>query len=165
MSTLTASAIVVGVSPDFADFYRSSFGDLAGYAWSLTRDAHLADELAQEALTRIYARWGLLRDPRPYAFRIVSNLAKDSWRRQQRERPADDERQLEQTVAGPDAATLDAVRRLPDPLREVVMLHYYADLPVEEVARALHRPVGTVKRRLSDARAVLAGALSPETAR
>jgi RNA polymerase sigma-70 factor (ECF subfamily) len=150
---------MVRVSPDFADFYRSEFGDLAGYAWSLTRDAHLADELAQEAMTRICARWGLLRDPRPYAFRIVSNLAKDAWRREQRERPADDERQLEQTVAGPDSATLDAVRRLPDPLREVVMLHYYADLPVAEIARVVRRPVGTVKRRLHDARAQLSIAL------
>lgn len=147
------------MSADFPDFYRSTFGDLSGYAWSLTRDRHLADELAQEALTRVYARWGLLREPRPYAFRVVANLAKDSWRRGQRERPSDLEQAGEAAVAGPDAATLDAVRRLPRPLREVVMLHYYADLPVAEIASVLRRPVGTVKRRLFDARALLAAAL------
>ena len=154
-----ASVKMVRVSADFPDFYRSTFGDLSGYAWSLTRDRHLADELAQEALTRVYARWGLLREPRPYAFRIVANLAKDTWRRGQRERPGDLEQAGEAAVAGPDEATLDAVRRLPRPLREVVMLHYYADLPVAEIASVVRRPVGTVKRRLFDARALLAQAL------
>jgi DNA-directed RNA polymerase specialized sigma24 family protein len=62
-------------------------------------------------------------------------------------------------VAGPDATTLDAVRRLSPPLRDVVLLHYYADLPIDEVARVLRRPVGTVKRRLFDARVALAAAL------
>jgi RNA polymerase sigma-70 factor (ECF subfamily) len=48
------------------------------------------------------------------------------------------------------------VGRLPDRLRDVVLLHYYADLPVGEVATAVRRPPGTVKRQLSEARAVLA---------
>jgi RNA polymerase sigma-70 factor (ECF subfamily) len=42
-----------------------------------------------------------------------------------------------------------------------VLLHYYADLPVEEVARLIHRPVGTVKRRLHEARRVLAATGGP----
>ena len=150
---------ITQVSADFADFYRDTFGDLAGYAWSLTRDAHVGDELAQEALTRVYARWGLMRDPRPYAYRIVTNLARDRWKAEQRERAAWPDLTDEAPVAAPDDTTLDAVRRLSPPLREAVLLHYYADLPVDEVARVLRRPVGTVKRRLFDARAALAAAL------
>ena len=156
---MTAYGGIAAVSDDFPDFYARTFGDLAGYAWSLTRDADQADELAQEALTRVYARWGLLRDPRPYAFRIVSNLAKDAWRDAQRRRTLVPPSVEEQVVQAPDDATLDAVRRLPDALREVVLLHYYADLPVAEIARVVRRPVGTVKRRLFDARAQLATAL------
>ena len=150
---------ITQVSADFADFYRDTFGDLAGYAWSLTRDAHVGDELAQEALTRVYARWGLMRDPRPYAYRIVTNLARDRWKAEQRERAAWPDLTDEAPVEATDDTTLDAVRRLSPPLREAVLLHYYADLPVDEVARVLRRPVGTVKRRLFDARAALAAAL------
>ena len=150
---------ITQVSADFADFYRETFGDLAGYAWSLTRDPHVGDELAQEALTRVYARWGLMREPRPYAYRIVTNLARDRWKADQRERAAWPDLTDEAPVAGPDDTTLDAVRRLSPPLREAVLLHYYADLPVDEVARVLRRPVGTVKRRLFDARTALAAAL------
>ena len=38
-----------------------------------------------------------------------------------------------------------------------VLLHYYADLSIAEVAGAMHRPEGTVKRMLYDARARLLG--------
>ena len=144
------------VGDGFADFYALTFGDLAGYGWHLTGDPHSGDELAQEALTRVCARWGLLREPRPYAYRVVTNLARDRWRSAGRERTALAAFVPPEDVPGPDATTIDAVRRLPEHLRDVVLLHYFADLPVDEVARALHRPVGTVKRRLSDARAALA---------
>jgi RNA polymerase sigma-70 factor (ECF subfamily) len=144
---------------DFARFYADTFSDLAGYAASLTRSGHTGDELAQEALTRVYARWGLLRDPRPYAYRTVMNLARDHWRAVERETKRMLELLDERHVPEPDTATLDAIRRLSPPLRDAVLLHYYADLPVQEVARVLRRPVGTVKRRLHDARAVLAEAL------
>lgn len=140
----------------FADFYAATFGDLAGYGWHLTGDPDVGDELAQEALTRVCARWGLLREPRPYAYRVVTNLARDGWRREARERRALAAFPAVEDVPGPDSGLKDAVRRLPEHLRDVVLLHYFADLPVEEVARALRRPTGTVKRRLSDARARLA---------
>ena len=159
MATPTAVWGASLVSPDFSEFYRATFGDLAGYAWSLTRDPHVGDELAQEALTRVCARWPFLREARPYAYRVVTNLARDRWRSQERERAALPELVADPVVAGPDETVLDAVRRLSPPLRDAVLLHYYADLPVDEVARVLRRPVGTVKRRLFDARAQLARAL------
>lgn len=147
------------VSGDFVDFYRRTYSDLASYAWTLTRDAHVGDELAQEALSRVYARWPFAKDARPYAYRIVTNLARDRWRAQQRERAVLRHVADQRAEAAAHDTTLDAVRRLTPHLRDVVLLHYYADLPLEEVARVLHRPTGTVKRRLYDARAALAVAL------
>jgi RNA polymerase sigma-70 factor (ECF subfamily) len=44
---------------------------------------------------------------------------------------------------------------LPRRLRDVVVLHLVADLPVAEVATVAGIPVGTVKRRLYEARALL----------
>ena len=143
----------------FDRFYGETFGALGGYALSLVGDRNLAEELAQEAMVRVYARWALLRDPRPYAFRVVTNLARDRWRQRQHELAALSSL-VGDPVPAPDRGVLDAVERLPEHLRSVVLLHYYADLPVDEVARALRRPVGTVKRRLLDARTVLAGTLA-----
>jgi RNA polymerase sigma-70 factor (ECF subfamily) len=56
----------------------------------------------------------------------------------------------------------DVVRRLPERVREPVVLHYYADLSVDEVAEVLRRPAGTVKRQLSEARDLLAQMLREE---
>jgi RNA polymerase sigma factor (sigma-70 family) len=48
-----------------------------------------------------------------------------------------------------------ALGRLGHRHREVLVLHYLAELPVEEMARTLRIPVGTVKGRLHRARAAL----------
>jgi RNA polymerase sigma-70 factor (ECF subfamily) len=146
----------------FDRFYEETFGALGGYALSLVGDRHLAEELAQEAMVRVYVRWAMLREAQPYAYRVVTNLARDRWRRRQTELAAMPSL-VGLPAAAPDVSVLDAVERLPEHLRSVVLLHYYADLPVEAVARALRRPVGTVKRRLLDARAVLASTLEERT--
>jgi RNA polymerase sigma-70 factor, ECF subfamily len=142
----------------FDRFYADTFGVLAGYAWSLTGERATAEDLAQEAMARVYARWFALREPQPYAFRIVTNLARDRWRRRQHEIAHLRDIVVPDAPAA-DVSVLDAVERLPAQLRDVVLLYYYADLPVDEVARAIRRPVGTVKRRLHEARAQLAEAL------
>jgi RNA polymerase sigma factor (sigma-70 family) len=56
----------------------------------------------------------------------------------------------------------EAIRSLPPEYRSVVVLHYLVDLPVDEVAAVLAVPLGTVKSRLSRARAALATRLRTE---
>jgi len=55
-----------------------------------------------------------------------------------------------------------AIRALGHEYQAAVVLHYLADLPVDEVASILDVPVGTVKSRLSRARAALAAQLRTE---
>ena len=62
--------------------------------------------------------------------------------------------------AGDEVA--NAIRALSPPLREVVVLRYFADKTVDEIAAALNIPVGTVKSRLHNARVELA-TLLPQT--
>ncbi len=56
-------------------------------------------------------------------------------------------------------ALLNALRALPEGIRAVVVLKYFDDRPVEEIASLLAIPVGTVKSRLHTARRMLAEAL------
>ena len=61
--------------------------------------------------------------------------------------------------AGPSPERTDlteALDAIPRTYREVIVLHYYADLSVEEISAALGVPGGTVKSRLSRGRAALA---------
>jgi RNA polymerase sigma-70 factor, ECF subfamily len=150
--------------PDFPAFFDQMWPDLVAFCRTLTGDDHLAEELTQEALTRVFTRYPLLREPRPYAFRIAANLVRRAWKDAQRTDVLDPLRVPDQPVAGRADETIDAVRRLPPRLRDVVLLHYYADQPVDVVASLLHRPVGTVKRRLHEARQQLALTLNEEIA-
>lgn len=148
---------------EFADFFDEMWPDLVAFCRTLTGDTHAAEEMTQETLTRVYARYPLLREPRPYAYRVATNLVRRSWKEAQRTGDVDFEVIPDRDAARGVDHTIDAVRRLPARLRDVVLLHYYADQPVDVVATLLHRPVGTVKRRLHEARQLLAIALHEET--
>ena len=155
-----ADAAEVDARDEFRTLYAELFPGLFGYAYQLLRDEEVARDVAQEAFTELLSRWVTVREPRPYLFRIVTHLARDAWKSHGRQR-----RLLSRlvdrdpSVAGPDSSVADAVRRLPSRYREIVLLFYYADLPLCEVARAVRRPEGSVKRLLSEARVRLARSL------
>lgn len=151
--TREGTAVQVTDSAGFAGFYTTQWSDVLGYTYSLCADRSIAEELTQEAMTRLLAKWPV-KEPRPYIFRIATNLVRDHAAASRR-RGADLLEPVARTV-GVDVHLLDAVRRLPPKETEVVLLHYYADLPLTEVAVALRRPVGTVKSQLHQARASLA---------
>jgi RNA polymerase sigma-70 factor (ECF subfamily) len=145
----------------FRDLYRAEYAGLAGYCTALTGDVQLARDITQEAFARLFARWVGVREPKAYVYYVATNLARRHWRRSKREREIYDEighRPAAEATAH-DPWLRDLVERLPERLREAVLLHYYADLSVADVAILTKRPVGTVKRRLHEARQLLATAL------
>ena len=70
--------------------------------------------------------------------------------------PASDQRIFQEVDAG---LLRDAVQDLPPDIRNTLLLHYFMDIPVREVARVLSVPSGTVKWRLHYARMILAAKL------
>ncbi len=144
-------------------FCEVEYAALARYCYRLTGNVEDARDVAQEAIVRLFGRWTAVREPRAYAYLVATNLVRHSWRRRRDERLALEQLPKPQNLAPPDSGVWDAVDRLPRKWRDVVVLHYYADLPVTEVARQLGQPEGTVKRRLSEARTLLAPALREET--
>ena len=153
----------------FKALYRTEFAALAGYCWQLQGDRDAAAETAQEAFARLFGKWTGVQQPRAYVYRIATNIIRDSWTSQKRTRETfealtrttEDQQEPDHAAA---VAVRTAVSALPQRLRPVVLLHYYADLTVEDVATATRRPVGSIKRQLSEARALLAPQLQ-ETSR
>lgn len=149
------------VAAEFEALYSAHFGPLSGYALAIVGDRGAAVDIAQEAFTRLLARWRSVRDPRAWLFFVATNIARDHWRQTSKDRhlAQASAQVIAETTPAHDPWLRDLVQRLPGRLREAVLLHYYADLPIDEVARLTHRPVGTVKRQLHEARLVLAGAM------
>jgi RNA polymerase sigma-70 factor (ECF subfamily) len=99
-------------------------------------------------------------------YRVILNTGRDHGRRRKtRFGLLDRLQQLapEDSVGPPaepaDPALRAALATLPDELRECVALRFFADLPLEEIARAQDIPVGTVKSRLHGAVKKLRAAL------
>jgi RNA polymerase sigma-70 factor (sigma-E family) len=137
------------VDPDFAGYVVSRQRRLVRAAYLVCGDEHLAQDLVQQALTKLALRWNRLRDGNPDAYvnRILYRDAVSWWRRVRRERLVDE------VVDGPAPLTDDAVRldvrralmTLTPRQRAVVVLRYFEDLTEAETADLLGVTLGTVK--------------------
>lgn len=136
---------------DFAAWARSRQGALLRAAVLLTGDEASAKDLVQEALIKVADRWTRLRDDRPeaYARRIIYRDSISAWRRTRRiEVRAQTPEQALHDPAGDWVAGADvreALLRLTQKQRAVLVLRYYEDLPEAEIAQALGIGAGTVK--------------------
>jgi RNA polymerase sigma factor (sigma-70 family) len=135
---------------------------LVGMLSLLCGDAGVAEELAQESLARVWAHWPKLRELEQqaiaaWAYRVAVNLATSWVRRRIAERRAVARLagNLLPAVAPADLAEAVAIRRqvaaLPGRQRTALVLRYYADLPVEQVADLMGCAPGTVKSLTSKA--------------
>jgi RNA polymerase sigma-70 factor (sigma-E family) len=111
------------------------------------------DELVQEALARVYVAWPRISAGAEMAYtrRTMLNLHLNDQRKRRREVLT--ESTPEPQVAGPDqelALTLvDLLRGLPDKQRAVLVLRFWEDLTVPQIAEATGIAEGTIKSQLS----------------
>ena len=134
--------------------WEEHYAPLAGWCAALVGDRVVAQDLASEAFTRLLSRWFQVRDPRGFLYVTATNLAHDKWRAEARDRLLSQRLRTLRPASTPavEPWLRDLVERLPDRMRVPVLLHYYADMPIKQVAAVLHRPQGTVKRTLLEAR-------------
>jgi RNA polymerase sigma-70 factor (sigma-E family) len=146
---------------EFAEFVHAVWPGLYRTAYLILGEHQLAEDLVQTSLAKTYASWGKVKDPAAapsYARVVLANTAASWFRRRswRNERP---------TEVLPDSGTehdpstrtavVDALATLAPRQRAVVVLRYFDDLSVREVAHALDISEGTVKSQTSDALARL----------
>lgn len=135
-------------------------------AYAVTADRELADDAAQEAVEKAFGALHTFDETRPlgpWLKRITINRAIDHLRRNRRLEVLNDEETTFHSWAVSAAADedvrlwaiADAVAALGAGKRVVVVLHFWLDLPLEEIAGVLGLPVGTVASRLARAKAEL----------
>ena len=145
----------------FAELVHGCVARLDTAARLILRDGELARDAVQEGLFRAWRDLRSLRDPDRFdawVYRLTVNACLDSARRRRR-RPVEVEIIEMYEPAQPDPADVVADRALVDGVmrhldergRSVIVLHYFLDLPLSEVATCLGIPEGTVKSRLNRA--------------
>jgi RNA polymerase sigma-70 factor, ECF subfamily len=149
-----AELVRAGTDDALDALYARYADEIQGVAFLILRDRFEAEDVLAETLITAWRRGGDLRDGRalrPWLLKIATNHSLAIRRKRREVRPLAD---LE--VASPDAtdplaariALLAAVDRLPVEMRAAVVLHYFADLPVDDVARALGKSPNTIKSQL-----------------
>jgi RNA polymerase sigma factor (sigma-70 family) len=145
---------------DLAEFCKLQYPRLVGTLSLYCGDAQLAEDLAQEALTRACSRWAQvsrMASPGAWVHRVGINAANSSLRRRNLARrvQARLESSADAVVEPPDVAGDIALRRavaaLPAGQRSALVLRYFSDMTVVEAAEALGCTPQAVRNRTNRA--------------
>ena len=142
---------------DLADCYRRQRTDLVRLAYLLSGDRELAEDVVQVVFADAQNRWETVTDARAYLRRAVTNRVKDAQRRRFRQpaTPTDT-----RSIGIPDVdETWQVVRRLPPTQRHVVVLHFYEDISLVDIAELVGRHPATVRSDLHRALRTLKGTI------
>jgi RNA polymerase sigma-70 factor (ECF subfamily) len=154
----------VGEQDQVREVYAASAGRLVSQLYGVTGDFGEAQDVVHEAFARALARPGRLRqldNPEAWLRTVALNLARSRHRRRAvlnrlvSSRLAAHPEPVAPGLSPDHVALVAALQRLPRAVREAVVLHHLADLPVAEVARQLDCSVDAVKTRLVRGRRAL----------
>ena len=158
---------------------RQAFQELAfalsdrlfAVAHRILRDFDAAGDALQVALLRIWRDLPSLRDPdrlEAWAYRALVRACHDELRKERRRAPTLRMLPMDDAAADPAINVADreqlerAFRKLTVEQRTVVVLQYYRDLSLTDIAEALALPIGTVRSRLHYAKRVLRAAIEAD---
>lgn len=139
------------------------------YLYRMTGDSFLAEDLTQETFVRALDSLPRLRDGnklKNWLYRIAGNLARDHFKKAQtREIPSEELDEHENTVRvsriierqEASGAVRRALRELKPEQREALILRFYEELPILEIAEIMGVPPGTIKSRIHYALKILGG--------
>jgi RNA polymerase sigma-70 factor (sigma-E family) len=136
----------------FPAFYRREHAAALRLAWLLTGSQAAAEDVVQEAMTRVYGAYDRIESPAAYLRRVVVNTARSGQRDERRRQ--DRVRRQEpawRSVDPSDGELLELVRQLPYRQRVVIVTRYWGGWSEKEIALALGCRPGTVKSLASRA--------------
>jgi len=133
----------------------------------LGHDCQVSEDLTQESFLQAWQHVGQLREGKAlngWLYRIAGNVSKHYWRRHKTRKTIsiEDAHVAGSSEAGDRAGDIEqlgqlknAVARLPQKLRQVVVLHYMQNLTIAEAAEVVGVREGTFKSRLNRALRIL----------
>src|SRR6266568_1657603 len=136
-----------------------------GFAYQHLRDTEEAHDLAQEIFVKLFrnlARYDSERPFEPWFWKLAANTT-INYRRKRVPIPAEPSTESADpngTLQTHDPALVEALSQLDPSYRLPILLHYYADISLEQVGQTLNLSVPAIKSRLHRARAQLRNSLA-----
>ena len=157
----------------FKELFEHFHGKTYAAVMALVRHRQWAEDLTQEAFIRAYRRLDTLREPTkfgPWVAMIATNLARDALKRETKyvltsdplagKSNAPEVSVEEQVLRNESSAWIrEALEELTHDQYQVIILFYYYDQKVEDIARIMGTTPGTIKSRLHRARRKLSESL------
>jgi RNA polymerase sigma-70 factor (ECF subfamily) len=151
----------------FEELVRRLQRRVYGFAYHHLRDLDEANDLTQEIFVKLYrnlARYDPDRPFEPWFWKLAANTSLN-YRRRRVPVPTAQPADPSPAVSGSepdqhDPALIDALAQLDPAYRLPILLHYYADLSLEQVSAILGLSIAAIKSRLHRARALLRNALA-----
>lgn len=149
---------------DFGEYVDARALVMRRTAYLLCGDWYRAEDIVQNALAKLYVVWPRVRRSDTvdgYVRQVLVRTAIDEGRRGffRRERAVAEVPDSSVSVSAPDIDVRRALHALPVGQRTVLVLRYWEDLSVTEVARLIGRSEGTVKSQAAKGLAALRGLL------
>ncbi|WP_347489045.1 sigma-70 family RNA polymerase sigma factor [Desulfoscipio sp. XC116] len=169
--------MLVNSSWQKVDEWMRLYGDkIIRVVYLIVNDYHVAEEITQEVFVRVFNSVNSFRgDSSAYTwlYRIALNLSRNHLSRKAKIsfRPLKIEEKEDGLTESPEEKVVrkdmhkkirSSIMQLPLIYREVIILHYFEELKVPEIARVLRQPEGTVKSKLSRGRKALENTLRKE---
>lgn len=141
----------------FDDLYREQWAPMVRLAYVIVGDQAVAEDLVQDAFTRVFGARHRVRDGLPYLRSAVYNACRNHLRWSRRRQGSLAPLRADVPIGD---HVMDVVRRLPPRQRCLIVLRYYEAMTDEEIAKATSMPLGTVKSTLYRTLATLKKELS-----
>lgn len=148
---MDSAVAVVDAQSDIEALYRADADRLWRAIYAFAGDAEIASDAVAEAYAQLLNRGNAVRDPAAWVWRAAFRISRGELksRRHAIDPPRDPASHVD---AYADDDLLSAVRALPDGQRAAVILFYYADLPIRQIADRLGTNGLAVRANLSRGR-------------
>jgi RNA polymerase sigma factor (sigma-70 family) len=132
----------------------------------LTKSRTLADDITQETFIQIFRKYytfDLSKPLKPWIYKITLNITRNmlrkyKWLKFLGDIPETvDVHNVEEDILNNEKGQelLKHINKLPQKSKEIIVLHYYAELKLTEITEVLNIPLGTCKSRLNTALTIL----------
>lgn len=145
----------------FEELYATQAGGVQRFVFGIVGNTSVAEEITQEAFTRAWKGlpfFSFQSSLKTWVYSVALNAARD-WLRSHRHLSAGviplESTTTEAPLSIEARAIREALSELDADTRILLMLHYYDDLDLGQIAQILEIPTGTVKSRLHTAKAKL----------